>query len=170
MVIRALTPFYMLGQDSVRAIFKRLSSPSRRLTSSFHPPIIFNHFPPPFLPDVLLPSLPQGFPTTNYNVNSDTGNLHVNARTSAHTTLIKQIANAAAVLLKNTNNALPLSATNPPAKLAIIGQDAANQTSCSLNACDDGTLSVGYVKILYLTSLVYFPPLLDFSMLIISRP
>lgn len=91
----------------------------------------------------MLSSLLQGFPTTNYNVNSATGNLHVNARSSAHTALIKQIANAAAVLLKNTNNALPLSATSPPAKLAIIGQDAANQTSCSLNACDDGTLSVG---------------------------
>lgn len=89
----------------------------------------------------------QGFPSTNYNVNSDTGNLHVNARTSAHTELIKQIANAAAVLLKNTNNALPLSATSPPAKLAIIGQDAANQTSCGLNACDDGTLSVGYATV-----------------------
>ncbi|KAF8290885.1 glycoside hydrolase [Clavulina sp. PMI_390] len=101
MLIRAYTPYYMLGQDS-------------------------------------------GFSNTSYNVNSASGNLHVNARTAAHTQTIKDIANAGAVLLKNTNNALPFNINNPPATLAIAGQDSINQTSCSLEACDYGTLSVGW--------------------------
>lgn len=99
MIIRTLTPYYMLGQDS-------------------------------------------GFPPTNYNVQSSSNNQHVNARSDAHMQLIRQIGGAAAVLLKNTNNALPLVS---PAKIAVIGQDAANTTGCALNACDDGTLSVGSV-------------------------
>jgi len=102
MVIRALTPYYMLGQDS-------------------------------------------DFPATNFNVNDDKGNKHVNARSDAHTALIRRIANAAAVLLKNTNNALPLSASSPPRKMAVVGLDAVPTDGCNLNACDDGTLSVGYV-------------------------
>lgn len=97
MIIRTLTPYYMLGQDC-------------------------------------------GFPATNYNVQSSSNNQHVNARSDAHTQLIREIGGAAAVLLKNTNNALPLVS---PAKIAVIGQDAANNTGCALNACDDGTLSVG---------------------------
>lgn len=102
MIIRALTPYYMLGQDS-------------------------------------------DFPPTNYNVNGDSGNQHVNARSNAHTSLIRQIANAGAVLLKNTNNALPLSTSNPPKKMAVVGLDAAPTHGCTLNACDDGTLSAGCV-------------------------
>ncbi|KAF8310466.1 glycoside hydrolase [Clavulina sp. PMI_390] len=101
MIIRAYTPYYMLGQDA-------------------------------------------GFPVTNYNVETSSGNQHVNARSAAHTKLIKDIASAGTVLLKNINNALPLDTGNPPRTLAIVGQDAINQTSCELNACDYGTLSVGW--------------------------
>lgn len=135
MVIRALTPYYLLGQDSVRL--------------SIHP--IHEH--PSFL--YLLHALyaPQGFPATNYNVNildlDGSGNEHVNARSDAHTELIKDIANAAAILLKNTNNALPLSLSGSK-KTAVVGLDSAANSGCSLNACDDGTLSVGCVRAILL--------------------
>lgn len=105
MIIRTLTPYYMLGQDS-------------------------------------------GFPPTNFNVNDDKGNQHINARSDAHTALIRQIANAGAVLIKNTKNALPLSTSSPPQKMAVVGLDAAPNHGCMLNACNDGTLSVGYVLLL----------------------
>lgn len=61
----------------------------------------------------------QSFPATNFN--SWTGaSQHVNVQGS-HGTLIRQIGAASTVLLKNTNNALPLS---KPATIAVVGNDA----------------------------------------------
>lgn len=118
MVTRILTPYYFLGQDSVSPAYP-ISRCSKSLTF-----------------------FQQDFPPTNYNTQGTSGNQHVDARSEEHTTLIKDIANAGAVLLKNTN-VLPLSAASPPKTIAVIGLDAAITTGCMLNECDGGTLSVG---------------------------
>ncbi|KAF9515677.1 glycoside hydrolase family 3 protein [Hydnum rufescens UP504] len=81
------------------------------------------------------------FPTTNFNVQSSSSNSHVNARTAAHTALIRTIGGASAVLLKNLNNALPLVSSE---NIAVVGLDAGPNAGCTLNACDAGTLSVGW--------------------------
>jgi beta-glucosidase len=60
-----------------------------------------------------------------------------------HSTVARAIARDGIVLLKNTNNALPL---NKPASLAIIGQDAivnpAGPNACTDRSCDTGTLAM----------------------------
>ncbi|KAF8342918.1 glycosyl hydrolase family 3 N terminal domain-containing protein [Cantharellus anzutake] len=90
----------------------------------------------------------QGYPPTNFNVQSSSNNDHVNARSNAHTSLIKTIADASAVLLKNVDNFLPLAApstSGPARKIALIGSDiGAPNKGCLLNACDNGTLSIGW--------------------------
>ncbi|EDN91985.1 hypothetical protein SS1G_07847 [Sclerotinia sclerotiorum 1980 UF-70] len=64
---------------------------------------------------------------------------------SDHNTVARAIARDGIVLLKNTNNALPLK---KPASLAIIGQDAivnpAGANSCTDRGCDTGTLAMGW--------------------------
>ncbi|KZW03718.1 hypothetical protein EXIGLDRAFT_634970 [Exidia glandulosa HHB12029] len=83
----------------------------------------------------------QDFPALSFNVQGSSDNAHVNARSDAHTALIRTIAAASTVVVKNTGG-LPLSS---PASLAIIGQDAAPpQTGCDLNACLGGTLAIGW--------------------------
>lgn len=61
----------------------------------------------------------------------------------SHATIARQIARDGIVLLKNTNNALPLK---KPASLAIIGQDAivnpAGPNACPDRKCDTGTLAM----------------------------
>ena len=59
-------------------------------------------------------------------------NEHVNVQAN-HKQLIRQIGGASAVLLKNTNNALPLS---HPKSIAIIGNDAHDNPG-GPNACSD---------------------------------
>ncbi|TAQ89066.1 hypothetical protein B7494_g2649 [Chlorociboria aeruginascens] len=62
-----------------------------------------------------------------------------------HKTVARAVARDGIVLLKNTNNALPLK---KPASLALIGQDAivnpAGANSCTDRGCDTGTLAMGW--------------------------
>lgn len=62
-----------------------------------------------------------------------------------HKTVARAIARDGIVLLKNTNNALPLK---KPASLAIIGQDAivnpAGPNACVDRQCNTGTLAMGW--------------------------
>ncbi|CAE6466839.1 unnamed protein product [Rhizoctonia solani] len=92
-----------------------------------------------------------GFPETNFDAQKPDGsgslNLNVNVRTPEHTALVKEIASASAVLLKNSRTGtsgrgLPLAL---PKSIAIIGQDAKKgSTDCRLNECNDGTMSIGW--------------------------
>ncbi|QRV72535.1 glycoside hydrolase family 3 protein [Ceratobasidium sp. AG-Ba] len=94
----------------------------------------------------------SGFPATNFDAQKPDGsgslNQNVNVRTDGHTALVKEIASASAVLLKNSRTAsnsagLPLAL---PKTIAIIGQDAKKgSTDCRLNECNDGTMSIGSV-------------------------
>ncbi|KAG9091802.1 hypothetical protein FRC06_000379 [Ceratobasidium sp. 370] len=93
----------------------------------------------------------SGFPATNFDAQHPDGsgslNLNVNVRVDSHTALVKEIASASAVLLKNSRTAsssvgLPLAI---PKTIAIVGQDAKKgPTDCKLNECNDGTMSVGW--------------------------
>jgi len=62
---------------------------------------------------------------------------------STHNTVARAIARDGIVLLKNTNNALPLK---KPVSLALIGQDAivnpAGANACTDRGCDVGTLAM----------------------------
>ncbi|KAB8292162.1 hypothetical protein EYC80_007905 [Monilinia laxa] len=64
---------------------------------------------------------------------------------STHNTIARAVARDGIVLLKNTNNALPLKR---PTSLALIGQDAivnpAGANSCTDRGCDIGTLAMGW--------------------------
>jgi len=96
MCVNILTPYYKFGQDK--------------------------DFPPvsvvlSILSRIILKASRQ----LSFNVQGSGDNAHVNARSDAHVSLIREIADASAVLLKNTNNALPLAL---PASIAIIGEDA----------------------------------------------
>lgn len=61
----------------------------------------------------------------------------------SHKTIARAVARDGIVLLKNTNNALPLK---KPASLAIIGQDAivnpSGANSCTDRGCNTGTLAM----------------------------
>ena len=65
--------------------------------------------------------------------------------TGTHNTIARAIARDGIVLLKNSNNALPLT---KPASLALIGQDAivnpAGPNACGDRACNTGTLAMGW--------------------------
>lgn len=67
-------------------------------------------------------------------------NQHVDVR-GEHASLIREIGAKATVLLKNTNNTLPLS---KPKFVAVIGEDAGpnlyGPNGCSDRGCDNGTL------------------------------
>jgi len=71
-------------------------------------------------------------------------NWHVNVQDN-HAALIREIGGASTVLLKNTNNALPL---NRPQSVAVIGEDAHDNpdgpNSCGDRNCDIGTLAMGW--------------------------
>ncbi|KAL6711435.1 hypothetical protein ACN47E_004369 [Coniothyrium glycines] len=90
------------------------------------------------------------FPRFNYISNFTLGPI-VDVRQEAHTQLIRQLGAAGTVLLKNTNNALPLE---QPKNIGVFGNDAADSTvgqySLSLSGTslangdyDIGTLAVG---------------------------
>ena len=72
-------------------------------------------------------------------------NEHVDVR-GDHGTLIRQIGAASTVLLKNTNNALPL--TGLEKLTAVFGNDAGDNpdgpNGCSDRGCDNGTLGMGW--------------------------
>ncbi|KAL8903404.1 MAG: hypothetical protein Q9207_003950 [Kuettlingeria erythrocarpa] len=72
-------------------------------------------------------------------------NEHVDVR-DEHAPLIRQIASASTVLLKNKNNALPL--TGNEKFTAAFGSDAASNpygpNGCPDRGCDNGTLAMGW--------------------------
>jgi beta-glucosidase len=88
----------------------------------------------------------SGYPATNFNSwnLNDGSNKHVNVQAD-HKNLIRTIGAASTILLKNTNNALPLS---KPASIAVVG-NGAGPSSKGPNgygdrAGDDGVLAVGW--------------------------
>ena len=72
-------------------------------------------------------------------------NEHVDVR-GEHANLIRQIGSASTVLLKNVNNALPL--TGKEKLTAVIGEDAGpnlnGPNGCADRNCDNGTLAMGW--------------------------
>ena len=72
-------------------------------------------------------------------------NEHVDVR-AEHGNLIRQIGSASTVLLKNTNNALPLAGKER--LTAVFGNDAGDNPTgpngCSDRGCDNGTLAQGW--------------------------
>lgn len=79
--------------------------------------------------------------------NSPTGlvNQHVDVRRD-HKNVIREVGRASTVLLKNTNNALPL--TGQERQVGIFGEDAGSNVyganGCSDRGCDNGTLAMGW--------------------------
>ncbi len=71
-------------------------------------------------------------------------NFHVNVQGN-HTALIREIGGASTVLLKNTQNALPL---HKPKSIAVVGEDAHDNpggpNACGDRGCDIGTLAMGW--------------------------
>jgi beta-glucosidase len=69
---------------------------------------------------------------------------HVDVRDS-HASVIRSVGANSIIMLKNVNNALPLSA---PKQIAIIGEDAGQSAygpnGCSDRGCDNGTLAMGW--------------------------
>jgi len=101
----------------------------------------------------------QGYPAVNFNTQAPDGsgpfNKNVNVRSDAHTLLVREIASASAVLLKNnrttsggvTTRGLPI-AKSMINTVAIVGQDAKQlnqRCSGGLNECNAGTMVIGYV-------------------------
>ena len=72
-------------------------------------------------------------------------NEHVDVR-QEHANLIRQIGSASTVLLKNTNNALPL--TGKEKSTAVFGEDAGSNpygpNGCPDRGCDNGTLGMAW--------------------------
>lgn len=103
----------------------------------------------------------SGYPPVNFDAQKSDGsgprNLNVNVRTDAHTNLVREIASASAVLLKNnrttttgtpsgiTIRGLPLRQSMIKS-IAVVGQDAKipNLNCNDLNECNDGTMSIGW--------------------------
>ncbi|KAF8635161.1 hypothetical protein AX15_000502 [Amanita polypyramis BW_CC] len=100
----------------------------------------------------------SGYPSVNFNTQEPEGtgplNQNVNARSEAHTALVREIASASAVLLKNnrtmsggvTIQGLPI-ARSMVSSVAIVGQDAKQLNQhCpgGLNECNDGTMVIGW--------------------------
>ncbi|KAL1747219.1 glycoside hydrolase family 3 protein [Schizophyllum fasciatum] len=115
-----------------------------------------------------------GYPAPNFDVQHADGsgalNEHVNVRTAATTALVREIAGASAVLLKNARGAaggaaLPVDA-RAVGRVAIIGQDAKMPRkdcgagpSAGMNQCNEGTVSVGWGS--GSNSLAYLVPPVD---------
>ena len=72
-------------------------------------------------------------------------NEHVDVRDD-HAGLIREVGRASTVLLKNSNNALPLSGTER--YVGVFGEDAGSNAyganGCSDRGCDNGTLAMGW--------------------------
>ncbi|KAF2497446.1 beta-D-glucoside glucohydrolase [Lophium mytilinum] len=83
----------------------------------------------------------SGYPTASF----DSWNIGTHDVQGTHKTVARAIARDGIVLLKNTNNALPLK---KPASLAIIGSDAIQNpngiNSCADRQCNTGTLAMGW--------------------------
>ncbi|KAM5538168.1 hypothetical protein V8D89_008055 [Ganoderma adspersum] len=86
----------------------------------------------------------SGYPAVNFNSWLSFLGSHVNVQ-GDHASLIRTIGGASAVLLKNSNNALPLSA---PKTMAIVGTGARSAiigpNECLDHSCNDGVLAIGW--------------------------
>ncbi|KAH7104209.1 glycoside hydrolase superfamily [Auriculariales sp. MPI-PUGE-AT-0066] len=86
----------------------------------------------------------SGYPATNFNAWNSGSGQHIDVQ-GTHKTLIRQIGAASTVLLKNTNNALPLA---KPASIAVIGSHAgpnsAGPNACTDRGCNTGVLAMGW--------------------------
>ena len=87
----------------------------------------------------------KGYPSPNFDAQKPDGsgplNLNINVRSDAHTSLVREIAGASTVLLKN-KGALPLKGTEKT--IAAVGLDIqAPEKGCLLNGCDGGTVCTG---------------------------
>jgi beta-glucosidase len=85
----------------------------------------------------------SGYPSTTFNSwNGGGGGPNVQG---THKTTARKVARDGIVLLKNTDNALPLK---KPASLAVIGSDAivnpAGANACTDRGCNTGTLAMGW--------------------------
>ncbi|MCJ1310080.1 hypothetical protein MMC25_003741 [Agyrium rufum] len=84
----------------------------------------------------------SGYPATGFSSWTSNGGPNVQG---THSSVARAIARDGIVMLKNTNNALPL---NKPKSLAIVGQDAITNPSganaCVDRGCDTGTLAMGW--------------------------
>ena len=89
-----------------------------------------------------LPTFGYEYPTAM--VDYTQVNEHVDVR-DAHSQVIRAVGSNSILLLKNTNNTLPLS---KPRQIAIIGEDAGpsiyGPNGCSDRGCDNGTLAMGW--------------------------
>ncbi|KAJ7612270.1 glycoside hydrolase superfamily [Roridomyces roridus] len=94
-----------------------------------------------------------GYPNVSFSqlteetyLNGELVNEHINVQED-HYELIREIGAASAILLKNENNALPLSVGNIK-RIAIFGSDAGpnpdGPNGCMDRGCDQGTLAMGW--------------------------
>lgn len=117
MVVRIVSALYKVGRDPYNEPMINFSSWTTNTTGYAHP------------------LAEEDFTQINWHVNVQ----------DDHAELIREIGAKSTVLLKNTNNALPLSG---PKSLAVIGEDAhdnpAGVNSCSDRDCDIGTLAMGW--------------------------
>ena len=101
----------------------------------------------------------SGFPQTNFyawDPLDDTKNQHIDVRDD-HWKIVREIATASIVLLKNTGGALPLK---KPRSIAVIGSDASppnrGPNGFAYRAGSDGILAMGWgsgtVNFTYLVS------------------
>lgn len=88
----------------------------------------------------------KNFPKTSINAFDVDKAPFVNVQAN-HKKLVREMGAASSVLLKNTNNALPIDPKSVK-KLAIIGSDAGQDpyglNQCEYNGCDNGTLAMGW--------------------------
>ncbi|KAF7319475.1 Glycoside hydrolase family 3 protein [Mycena chlorophos] len=92
-----------------------------------------------------------GYPAINFDAQTPDGtgseNLNVNVRSDNHTALAREIAADSAVLLRNVDKVLPLTASSFKTA-AIVGLDAIiPNLDCAdnnENQCDDGTMPIGW--------------------------
>lgn len=82
----------------------------------------------------------SGFPAVNFNAFNAGQDKGVNVEAD-HYKVIRSVGAASAVLLKNTNGALPLKSSK---SIALIGSDAGPINDCTDHGCDTGTLAQGW--------------------------
>lgn len=85
----------------------------------------------------------QDFPKPNFNTHTPDPS-GPSVRTADTLSLVREIAGASTVLLKNSNKTLPLKAGSIKT-MAVIGLDAQTpDPDCMLDECDTGVVTVGY--------------------------
>lgn len=116
MVVRIMSAFFKVGRDTAR-VPVNFNSWTLKTTGYLHP------------------EAEEDFQQVNWHINVQ----------DDHAALIREIGGASTVLLKNTNDALPL---NKPKSIAVIGEDSHDNpggpNACSDRGCDIGTLAMGW--------------------------